>query len=247
MKEQKEIQREGAFILEANMANTLALEGLDCLKQASLFKVGFYYQAFFSLSTALERILKLILIYDYKNKGENLTNATLKKKGHAIKEMVERYAPEILKENSKQLVIEFMTEFAKSTRYYNLDMLTGKEDVDPICVWSLIEVQIVKNYHVEIPVCEDNTIDYQVALTDGTIRSAKPIMEEYERKEIFQEYNVLVFYKIIQTLVDKLVQYQGNETYPNMKEIFKSFQLRLTEEEIRSYKDWRKGNYQFFC
>lgn len=72
------------------------------------------------------------------------------------------------------------------------------------------------------------------------IKDITPIIFEYKIKEVTQEYNVLFFYEMIKVLVDKLIENQGDFTYPDMKEIFKIFRREFTEEEIRKKQDWKK-------
>lgn len=49
------------------------------------------------------------------------------------------------------LVINFLSNFARSTRYYNLDILTGKEIklLNPLEEWKDIEDCILKKYNVK--------------------------------------------------------------------------------------------------
>lgn len=233
MKENNEIKKNGLLFMESNLANTLLLGGLDSLKKASLFNVGSYYQAFFQLATGLERLLKLIYIYDYRNKynGKFPTDKELRKKGHVINEMVEIYDPKILEINIHRLIIDFMTDFNKTSRYYNLYALSGIEDADPITVWAMIEVLILKKYIGDVPsVSEEQTeflkkiIDFDYRLNNGTrIENIRGILTEQKIRKYAQEYNVLAFYEIIKELVSKLLYYQGEYNYPDMKEIFKSF------------------------
>ncbi len=250
MKKDDKTKQEGLILIEANMANTLLLVGLDSLRRASLFKVGSYYQAFFSLSIGIERILKLICIYDYRNKnnGRFPENKVLKDLGHDINKMIKIYKPELLQEHIYKIVIDFMTDFAQKTRYYNLNELTGKEDADPILVWGFIEPIILKHYNVEIPMIENKKkvmndlnklLDIHLKLSDGTtIYNAEPIILEYETNKIAREYNVLVLYKIIRALVNTLIKIQGNNEYPDMKEIFNTFVQNWEEVEIRNKEDW---------
>lgn len=253
MNQKDKIKEQGLLRLEAKMANALLLDGLDSLKKASLLNEGFYYQSFFSLSTGIERLLKLTIIYQYKKENEEKLpeNKTLRKLKHEIKKMVELYVPELLEKNMYGVIIEFIDEYARRTRYYNLDTLTGKEnEVDPFKVWSIIEGYILKNYNAQIPNIEEETkianelnqsIGIEWKLSDGTeIKDMGPIVHEYIIKDTIQEYNVLIFYEIIKILVNKLIESQGNNTYPDMEEIFSNFRIEIKEEEIRKKQDWRK-------
>lgn len=255
MEENNKIKKNGLLFMESNLTNTLLLGGLDSLKNASLFDVGNYYQAFFQLSTGLERLLKLIYIYDYRNKykGKFPTDKELRKKGHLINEMVETYAPKILENNIYRLVIEFMTDFNKTSRYYNLYALSGIIDANPIEVWGMIEVLILKKYKGDIPEVSKekaeflkSIIDFDYRLNDGTkIENIRPILTEYEVKKYTQEYNVLVYYEIVRELVNKLTECQEEYNYPDMKEIFKSFYINMEEDEIRKKDNWVKADMNY--
>jgi len=250
MKKNDDIKRNGLLFLEASMTNALLLDGLDGIKNASLIEPGFYYQAFFTLSIGIERLLKLIIIGKYRkeNEGNFPENKIIKKLKHQIGKMVELYVPELQTKKMNKIVIEFIDEFAQKTRYYNLDTLTGSEkDVDPISIWGIIEGYILKRYHVEIPSIDEekeipnNFLEMEYKLSNGEkIKDITPIIFEYKIKEVTQEYNVLFFYEMIKVLVDKLIENQGDFTYPDMKEIFRIFQREFTEEEIRKKQDWKK-------
>lgn len=254
MEEKDKIKKNGLLFMESNLTNTLLLGGLDSLKSASLLDVGNYYRAFFQLSIGLERLLKLIYIYDYRNKykGKFPTDKELRKKGHAINEMVEEYAPKILENNIYSLVIDFITDFNKTSRYYNLYALSGIIDANPIETWGSIEVLILKKYKGDISEeLKEQTeflksmMDFDYRLNDGTkIENISPILTEYAVKEYAQEYNVLVYYEIIKELVNKLVECHGEYNYPDMKEIFKSFYINMEEGEIRQKDKWIKTEYQ---
>lgn len=165
--------------------------------------------------------------------------------------MVELYAPELLEKNMYDIVIAFIDEYAERTRYYNLNTLTGKQnEIDPLKVWSIIEGYLLKNYDVQIPNIEEETkvvnelnqsIGMEWKLSDGTeIKDMGPIIHEYKIKDTIQEYNVLSFYEIIKILVNKLIESQENNSYPDMEKIFSNFRIEMTEEQIRKKQDWRK-------
>ena len=252
--EKKDINKEESLILiEANIANDMMLDGLTGLRKANNFEIEKYYKSFFLLSIGIERLLKLILIYEYKKKndGKLPSNKILKDSGHNIKKMIKTSCPNLLDKYIYNIVIEFITDFAKNTRYYNLDILTGKElEADPISVWNIIEGIILKTYNAKIPVIQNNQIlknmikeftDMHITLSDGTTTdNIEPLLFEIETKDIIQGYNVLVFYEIIQSLVEILVDYQGNNTYPDMREIFRIFLASYTKSEIRNKKNWKK-------
>ncbi|MBO9632302.1 MAG: hypothetical protein J7578_04240, partial [Chitinophagaceae bacterium] len=57
--------------------------GLTFIRKYDFAKLGFIYQSFFSLSIGLERIMKLILLYEYIYNHNSYPNfGYLKSKGH---------------------------------------------------------------------------------------------------------------------------------------------------------------------
>ena len=122
-------KEERLLLIEGSLTAFSLAEGLDCLRKANVYEKGLYYQAFFSLSIGIERLLKLIIIYDYrvKNNGKFPENKEIKTKGHDLHEMFNIVVPSILENNIYNSTISFLSDFAKTTRYYNLDVLTGKE------------------------------------------------------------------------------------------------------------------------
>ena len=59
-------EKEKLLFLESNLTLTSLADGLDCLRYASTYYKGLYYQAFFSLAIGIERLLKLIFINKYR-------------------------------------------------------------------------------------------------------------------------------------------------------------------------------------
>ena len=77
---------EKLLLLEGSLSGYAIGEGLECLRKANIYEKGMYYQAFFSLSIGIERLLKLIIIYEYRENhtGEFPDNNYIKNKGHKI-------------------------------------------------------------------------------------------------------------------------------------------------------------------
>lgn len=72
-----------------------------------------------------------------------------------------------------------------------------------------------------------------------TISSSIGMLEEFEKREILQEYDVLVCYKIIKYLVNILVlQEIEYNLYPYIWEVFDFFCGNSTDYEIRKKDMW---------
>lgn len=245
---------EKLLLIEGSLTAFALAEGLDCLRKANVYEKGMYYQAFFSLSIGLERLLKLIIIYDYRvrNNGNFPENKEIKAKGHNLYEMFKIVVPNILKNNLYNSTINFLSDFAKTTRYYNLDVLTGKETqkLNPLEEWNNIEKMILKEYNAKIKTIpnKDELINNlnQTAdilffdMNSNQINNAIYIVDEIEQRDIIQGYNVLVLYKIITLLVNILTEYEiKNNLFPCLREYFKYFRANYSDGEIRRKKSWR--------
>ena len=68
------------LLLEANLTLATIADGLDCLKNANGYQKGIFYQAFFSLSIGIERLLKLIIIDKHRieNQGRFPSNKVIR-------------------------------------------------------------------------------------------------------------------------------------------------------------------------
>ena len=72
------------------------------------------------------------------------------------------------------------------------------------------------------------------------VNNAEYIVDEIERRHIIQGYDVLVFYKIIRSLVETLTEYElKNNLFPYLREYFIYFRADYTDGEIRRKKSWR--------
>ena len=147
---------------EGYLTRSSFLFGLRSLSTANLNNnVGHFYTAFFQLSIGLERLMKLTLILDFmaNNQLGLPDNKWLKEFGHdlvslakSIKEIGQRNSDigklnNILEHQSIEFeLLSFLSSFAKSVRYANLDALTGKQNVEnPLILWNQLVVKIYKN------------------------------------------------------------------------------------------------------
>lgn len=60
-------EKEQLLANEAALTASLLGNGLNALRKAGIFNKGLYYQAFFSLSIGIERLLKMIIITRYRS------------------------------------------------------------------------------------------------------------------------------------------------------------------------------------
>jgi len=125
---------------EGTLAAEMVCSGVTTLQKASTPRSGLYELALFNLSIGYERMCKLIVLIDHyiANKGSFPSNDVLKNKyGHDLDKLfpfvsrivAERkigadYSQRPSSEIHREIILT-LSEFAKTTRYYNLDYLTG--------------------------------------------------------------------------------------------------------------------------
>lgn len=143
---------ERALFQEAYLTDSLLCSGMTALRRHSFNDPGRTFEAFFGLSNGIERLAKLILVSDfYATKGVFPEIKRLKDYGHNL----QRLLPQIEEVASRRgadlddapsnnpgsaAVVEFLTQFALTDRYYNINRLAkgeaGGESIDdPISRW----------------------------------------------------------------------------------------------------------------
>ena len=137
---------------EEQLAAEQIAAGVTALGKANHAQQGIYTQAFFGLSIGLERLAKLILISDHaiNHSGTFPTNDELRETGHDIERLLDRCTTlsekyrsgkEYCKrpaEPAHQGIIKTLTEFARLSRYYNLDLIAGGKAArfpEPVAAW----------------------------------------------------------------------------------------------------------------
>lgn len=140
------------LLLEASLSASNIRAGLTALRKFSFLDKGKFYAAMFSLTIGIERLLKLIVVLDcIASQGVPPTNEYLKQKiGHQISALYNR-AFEIHDRRGLalgdglrgdplvQAIVDALTEFAKHSRYYNLDLISGASrstDREPLAQWT---------------------------------------------------------------------------------------------------------------
>ncbi|MFB7452833.1 hypothetical protein [Streptomyces sp. NPDC056194] len=126
------------------------------MRKANFAEPKHYYGAFFEYTIGLERVMKLALIVDYciENGSFPSNQKFMKEFGHdlvklltGVAEVRTRLDPaaHVWEAPNGPIVdaaISILSNFARTTRYYNVDVLTGKEPTaDPVARW-FIEVGI---------------------------------------------------------------------------------------------------------
>ncbi|WP_371787426.1 hypothetical protein [Streptomyces albidoflavus] len=137
---------------EAGLASYCLGSGLASMRKANIVEPKHYYGAFFEYTIGLERVLKLALIVDYcVEQGRFPSDQKYAKKfGHELSSLIVNLSEVRGRLNPAARVWEIpdgpifdaavtiLSDFARVTRYYNIDVLTGKEPTaDPVARWFL--------------------------------------------------------------------------------------------------------------
>lgn len=152
------------FHQEAYLAKTLLYNGLSDLylssfNHASSLGKARQYQAFFNLSISLERLEKLAFIFYELDKNNTLPQGTsIRQKGHDLKKLfneLQNFSSSTHQSFFTSLpqismdILELLTDFAKRTRYENLDRLSGASsniNKEPVQEFDKILEKIEQDY-----------------------------------------------------------------------------------------------------
>lgn len=247
------------LLKEAHIASSSIRYGLNALCRANIYAKGDYYQAFFQLSIGLERLMKLIIIENYRGTNNSFpNNKVLKDYGHDLIEMFERINEiELFRHSDADMndisfsILKCLSQFAKTTRYYNLDALTGKQqNIDPLIQWAIIQEEILR-HNPKRKTSRDNGIqelksyinENSVAMIfnekNNIIDNTADFIDRVEMDAYVQEYAVYYTYLLISELVNKLLKIESNfELYPYLSEFFRGFYGGRTKYEIRKRRNW---------
>lgn len=138
---------------EAFLARSSLLSGLDALRKANVSDSdkGKFYEAFFLLSIGLERLMKLMIVCHHMacNQLVPPSNKVLKAIGHDLLDLYKTcmeietsevpILPHFVTEEKDKFefeILKFLSEFAKGSRYYNLDTINSNSGKpDPLAEW----------------------------------------------------------------------------------------------------------------
>jgi len=156
-----------AISREAAVASEHLAIGVTALGRANYAQHAYYGQAFFALTTGIERSAKLALIIDYfLLHGKFPSNRKIRGYGHNLRDLLDsmdEIAPRYNLSGSYRLprspihnqIVAILSNFATNiTRYYNLDLVTGETGSvslnDPINEWFK---------HVALPMIEIHSLN----------------------------------------------------------------------------------------
>lgn len=258
---------------EAYLASGSLSVGLTALRNASFPDKASFYSGFFNTSIAFERVMKLIVTIDHmlENSFNAPTVRELKSYGHDLeslfsscvsigqKHQIESLEP--LPNDSVELeILQFLSEFAKKSRYYNLDALSSAPSSyqDPLDRWGNILERI---FSVDIPQAKKQKRMSQAAemhnLLSGSVQAVQHGMDSTllglddvfnlpAKHELAVPYAMVRVFNILSPLLE-LASELGHKGFydspreigpqcPVLSEFFVYF--RGTAAQIRRKKRW---------
>lgn len=245
------ISREETLLLhEAGLSSTCIGQGMTMLRKAWWQNEWNFYQAFFLLSIGIERLLKIIVILKFKSENKTFPSDTLlKKHGHDIKKLigtVESYNidEEVTTCEVESAIIDFLTSFAKSNRYYNLDAISGMQSTtNPLREWKAIQDKIKQKEGLKSQSFDKEFLE-QMAGSFGSPKAVEEYLKDANILDDIQGYSVYYFWRIIQKLADKLRKLEyANPSPISLREFYPYFVKGWDKHEEYSVMSWKDWNY----
>lgn len=155
------IQYPRTFVLlqqEGYLIKGCLTHGLTALRQARVDNKGDVYAAFIQLSIGLERLMKITLVIDHMARHEFRPPSAgmLKKHSHRLLTLFDEPRTIKLDDSACPLdgidnksieweMLQYLSDFATSTRYFNLDELgTASATTDPLSHWKKVVERIAQ-------------------------------------------------------------------------------------------------------
>ncbi|HWW99803.1 hypothetical protein [Collimonas sp.] len=260
---------------EGFLAQGCLAAGLTALRNAQFPDKATFYTGFFQLSTALERVLKLVLIIEHmrKNSFSPPSKEKIERPGHNLVRLYNDCEPIASAIGVTSFVVpaigsleaqilNFLSEFAKKSRYYNLDSLASTPSGygDPLVAWDAILSQVLefdvpsqKRYRHEaqakaIHDLIENSIYVQQHGMDGRLLSSENAFVLPAQHEIATPYAMVRVFAVIRPALSLLGEIarqacdynlrtdRSAHHVPYMNEFFQLFDG--SPAEIRRKKRW---------
>lgn len=262
------------LLQEAYLASGSLGSGLTSLRKATLPDKSSFYLGFFNLSVALERIMKLIMIVDHmlKHDYDPPSSSQLKLYGHDLESLHKscvKIAQEIPDVTFKPLaadsiesqILKFFSEFAKKSRYYNIDALKSVPNSysEPLEAWEGILDQV---FEEDVPnKIKENQINKALKLYEllslnmtalhhgmnGQLLESEEIFTVPVKHELAAEYVMVRVFNLLRPILN-LVSELGYKAFyvtdrslgpqaPLFHEFFTSYRY-MKASQIRKKKRW---------
>lgn len=245
---------------EAALASQVLGAGLTSLRKYNFAEKGYFYNGMFSITIGLERVLKLILIYDYRlsNTGKFPNDGYLKKMGHKIEDLV-GWARSI--NQSQKLgvdescfdddliakVIKFLTDFAGKSRYYNLDTLsgTGQKANEPLARWDNEICTVILKRHFEMSLKKARMLGIGETIKDiasvhhshedgSIIDTTTDLAIQSVPIEDKQKYSLFYVYQLVRFVVKVFIELElRQKTETSLRDFFVLYHLSDKSQILR--------------
>lgn len=259
-------RKEILLVREASMSSMSIGVGLTHIRKYDFVQPGFFYNSLYSITTGIERLMKLILIYHYrvKNNDKFPNNGQLKAFGHKISDLFNQS----LSINSKfgfnneedvfkndilyGIILNFLSDFANQSRYYNLDTLTGRQqnNEEPLKRWDEDVNSIILKRHYKprkekleqikaIAAMAENSTSVKFSDDSGNdVGSLKQFYLKGDQVTTKQKYSMYYIYVIVRFLSNLLADLQHEERlYPFLQEFFVVFR-NSDKSYVLNKKSW---------
>lgn len=250
---------------EASLAAMSIGSGLTQVRRYNYAQTGYFFNGMYAYCVGLERVLKIVAVYDYRlqHAGRFPTNATLKGFSHDLANLL-AHAEGIAAARSLDVdtshttdsiylkITSWLKDYATTTRYYNLDTLTGRSHLteEPLVRWEKeICTELVSRHHRPSAArrAELNLVKAmlsQVAHVRHTSGAGEQLndpssaVDESATAEVKQKFSSYYLYCLARFACQVLVEleYAGN-FFPCLREFFPLF----TSDDrawILSRKSW---------
>ncbi len=251
---------------EAATASGLIGSGLTLLRKMDFTKPTYQSQAFFSLSIGLERMMKLIVIYDYRTLNNNqfpddkyLRKSYMHNLGKLFAKCEAISAPYniefkiVLNDPIYKKIIAILSEFSNQSRYYNLNYLSGNNfGEDCLQLWENEVNKEIMRRHCN---AEEEDFKEDENITINEVDSIDQRMQKstiinfrnwYKNGKFFDEkakYSMYYVYNIVHFLTNVLYELSAQKLIPFIHEHFRLF-LNTDQNFILDRRIW--DNYEIW-
>ncbi|UCV08527.1 hypothetical protein [Dechloromonas denitrificans] len=247
--------------------------GLTHIRKFDFVQPGFFYSALSSFSFGLERILKLLVIWEYRvqNSGRFPTNKQLRDYGHNIHELMQFVKSgcekrsllmddEVFQDEIFHLIVPYLSEYALTARYYNLDTLTdrGHSTLEPFHRWDAEVGALICKRHYRLNLekralieqvsakCEDAFSVMLQTESGSPITSLRDFYLHGMTVASKQRYSMYYLYVLVRLCSDFLAELDDElQEYPAISEFFVVFRNR-DKQYILQKKSWNPNPPYYF-
>ena len=248
---------------EAATASGLIGSGLTWLRKMDFTRKSYQMQGFFSLSIGLERMMKLIVIYEYRftNCNSFPNDAYLRKTyGHNLEKLFSRCEQicvshtmntPLLNDPIYKSIINILSNFSNQSRYYNLNYLSGNQIGDDcLCLWEeQVNKEIMRRHCSAEPrdFAEDekNVVNpsdsVEAKIQKATLINFKNLFKNGKFLDEKAQYSMYYVYNIVHFLTRVLYFFGSKNLMPLINEHFRLF-LNKDQDFIMNKRIW--DNYE---